>query len=299
MGYSVKIVLKILGVSKSTYYYHVNSQQVDRKYSTGRPIPGYSYTEMGQKICDDQIKEWLLEIIQNDGYAYGYRKLTKYLQRFKKLRINKKKVYRLCKELDILQPQREMNPQHQKKIARNRTITDSNQLWETDIKYGYIAGEDRFFFVLSFIDVFDRAIVDYYIGLACSGQDAAETLKRALWRRNLYSKEQKPVIRSDNGPQFISHVFADTCASLNAEHERIPFKTPNMNAHIESYHSILEKECISRYEFQSYAEAYEAIRWFVEFYNDRRFHSSIYDLSPNEYILAVNEERVEALTVRV
>jgi putative transposase len=143
-------------------------------------------------------------------------------------------VYRLCKELDILQPQREIKPQHPKKIAKNRTITGSNQLWETDIKYGYIAGEDRFFFVLSFIDVFDRAIVDYYIGLTCSGQDAAETLKRALWRRNLYNKEQKPVIRSDNGPQFISNIFANTCGSLNIEHERIPFKTPNMNAHIES-----------------------------------------------------------------
>jgi transposase InsO family protein len=53
---------------------------------------------------------------------------------------------------------------------------------------------------------------------------------------------------------------------------------------------------MSRYEF---AEAYEAIRWFVEFYNGRRFHSSIFDLSPNEYFLAVKEERVKALTVRV
>src|SRR5690625_856701 len=37
-------------------------------------------------------------------------------------------------------------------------------------------GEDRFFFVQSVIDVYDRMIVDYHIGLSCTGQDAALTL---------------------------------------------------------------------------------------------------------------------------
>ncbi|MFU2108891.1 integrase core domain-containing protein [Paenibacillus larvae] len=33
------------------------------------------------------------------------------------------------------------------------------------------------------------------------------------------------------------------------EHERIPPKTPNMNAHIESFHQLLQDECLARYEF--------------------------------------------------
>lgn len=129
-----------------------------------------------------------------------FRKLTIALKKYKGIIINKKKVYRLCKELNILRPQRSVKSKHPKKIAGNRTIKGFDQLWQVDVKYGYITGEDRFFFVLSCIDVFDRSIVDYYMGLSCTANDAADTLKKALWFRNLYYKDTKPVIRSDNGP---------------------------------------------------------------------------------------------------
>jgi len=91
-------------------------------------------------------------------------KLTIALKKYKNLIINKKKVYRLCKELDILRSQRIIKPKHPKKTARNKTVTGSNQLWQLNIKYGCIVGEDRFFFVLSYIDVFDRSIVYYHMG---------------------------------------------------------------------------------------------------------------------------------------
>jgi putative transposase len=154
-------------------------------------------------------------------------KLTIALRKYKHLVINKKKVYRLCKELDILRPQRKIKPKHPKRISRNRTITASKMLWEVDIKYGFIHGEDRFFFILSYIDVFDRSIIDYHMGLSCTAQDAVTTLKRALLKRDLFGSKEKPVIRSDNGPQFISHIFGDTCSGYGIEHERIPYKSPN------------------------------------------------------------------------
>ncbi len=158
--------------------------------------------------------------------------------------INKKKVYRLCKDLDVLKPQRQVVSKYPRKLARNRQIDGFNQLWETDIKYGYIAGEDRFFFVQSVLDVYDRSVVDYHIGLSCTAEDAVASLKGALLRRQLYGRQAMPVIRSDNGPQFVSDVFQEACAQLGLEHERIPFKTPNMNAHIEAFHSILEGDCL-------------------------------------------------------
>ncbi|HEY9063095.1 MAG TPA: hypothetical protein VIO64_21750, partial [Pseudobacteroides sp.] len=52
--------------------------------------------------------------------------------------------------------------------------------WETDLKYGYIHGEDRFFYKLSYLDVFDRTIVNSHIGLKCEAKDAVFTLKKAL-----------------------------------------------------------------------------------------------------------------------
>ena len=141
----------------------------------------------------------------------------------------------------------------------NREITTSNSLWEVDVKYGYIHGEDRFFYIASFLDVYDRNIVEYHMGLSCKTEDIIVTLKRVLMKWELYNKETNLVIRSDNGPQFINNKFQYTCKELELEHEKIPFKTPNKNAHIEAFHRLLEDECLSRYEFKSYTEAYEAV----------------------------------------
>lgn len=287
------MVLKILGVPRSTYYYQKNGRVEEKRVSEGRPAPGYSIQEDGKKVSDEQIKEWLMEEVSGDGYAYGYRKLTKQLRRKFKLIINKKKVYRLCKELGILRPQRQKRISYPRKLARNRVITASNQLWETDIKYGYIEGEQRFFFICSFIDVYDRSIIDYHIGLSCSGQDVKQTLQRTLFKRQQFDKLEKPVIRSDNGPQFISYAFEQGCQEFEVEHERIPPKTPNMNAHIESFHRILEDECLSRFQFQTYEEAYKEVAWFMQFYNERRMHSSILDLSPKEFY-----EKQESLVIK-
>lgn len=292
-------MLKIIGIKRSTYYYRKNYRVEEKQVSEGRPAPGYSIAKDGKKISDEQIKEWLLEEVAGDGYAYGYRKLTKQLRRKHKLVINKKKVYRLCKELNILRPQRQKRASVPRRLARNRVITGSNQLWETDIKYGYIEGEQRFFFVLSYIDVYDRSIIDYHIGTSCTGQNAFETLKRALWKRQQYDQKEKPVVRSDNGPQFISHAFTQGCEKLEIEHERIPPKTPNMNAHIESFHRILEDDCLSRYEFQTYEEVYQVVSEFMKFYNEVRMHGSIQDMAPMEFFEKNKHMAIKIKEIRV
>lgn len=268
-------------------------------YKGGRKIPGYSLTATNKPISDEQIKEWLMELIAGEENVYGYRKLTRCLQRQYSLIINKKKVYRLCKELDILAPQRRVHIKHPRKIALNREITSFNQLWEIDIKYGYIAGENRFFYLMCIIDVYDRMIIDYHLGLSCEGKHAALLIQRALWKRNLFCDAARPVIRTDNGPQFISHVFEEACEKYSTEHERIPPKTPNKNAHIESFHAILERDCLSRHELASYQDAYQIVTEYIDFYNKRRLHGSLYDLSPSEFIDQLTTGQVKPFIVKV
>lgn len=302
-GYTTILVLKIIGIAESTYYYQKGSlrhpEQVVEYPNIGRPILGYSLDQSNKRVSDEQIKEWLTELVLGEEGGYGYRKLTKCLQQQQQLIINKKKVYRLCKELKILKKQREIKNKHPRKLARNRTITSVNQLWEIDIKYGYIAGENRFFYLMCLIDVYDRVIVDYHIGLTCEGKHAAHIAERALWKRKLTNSLVRPVIRSDNGPQFISHAFEDACESLNVEHERIPPKTPNLNAHIESFHSILEKDCYARNEFASYTEAHKIVTEFLDFYVNRFLHGSLDDMPPARFHEMVVNMGITPFTVNV
>ncbi|QCT03679.1 integrase catalytic subunit [Paenibacillus algicola] len=275
-------------------------QEAKSIHRVGRPAPGYSYTQDGKHVSDEQISEWITEFLAGEGAAYGYRKLTVLLRRRYKLRINKKKVYRLCKLMDVLRPQRKIILKYPKRLANNRVITASNQLWEVDIKYGWIHGEQRFFFLLmSIIDVFDRAIVTYHIGLTCEAKHLVQITQEALMKRQLFDQADKPVIRSDKGPQFISNRFAEVCTEFGMVHERIPPKTPNKNAHIESYHAIIELECYRRNEFDTYPQAYEMVIQFIQDYNQIRLHGSIYDFSPYEYMKAVKDGTVKPKQVKV
>ncbi|MEC1723078.1 transposase [Schinkia azotoformans] len=70
-GYPITKVLKIVGISRSTYYYQKNYRVKEKKVSEGRPAPGYSYKEDGQKASDEQIKKFILEEIAGDAYNYG------------------------------------------------------------------------------------------------------------------------------------------------------------------------------------------------------------------------------------
>ncbi|SDX98663.1 putative transposase [Evansella caseinilytica] len=107
------------------------------------------------------------------------------------------------------------------------------------------------------------------------------------------------MIRTDNGPQFISHAFQTGVDTIKIEHERIPPKTPNMNAHIEAFHRILEDECLSRFQFETYEDAYREVSKFMKFYNERRMHSSILDLSPQEFYKKQRNEKLEIKEIRL
>lgn len=284
-GYPVSTMLRICRIPRSTYYYRLKHPKRRTSSNGGRPIPGYSYDKNGQKVPDARIKRYLRRLLNGPHAASGYRKLTILLRRKYQLIINKKKVYRLCKELGVLAPQRVIRNAAPRRIARNRVVTGPNQVWQMDIKYGYVAGKREHFFVSCVLDVFDRQIIAHHRGKSCTTQHVMKTLQKALLKREVHAKEldRKLAIRTDNGPQFTSKKFHQLCEQHGVEHERIPNKTPNKNAHIESFHSILEMECFRRHCFETYEEAFAEVDRFIRFYNNERLHGSLYDLPPREY----------------
>lgn len=277
-------------MAPSTYYEYIsrsNKPQAGGENKEpakrGRKKPGFSLTVTGEMVCDEQIEEWICDIIGGEGMFYGYMKISAELREEHGLMINKKKVYRLCKELGALFDQREVKSKHPKKVAKKDIVSGPNEQWQLDVKYGYIRGTGQFFFQLSVIDVFDREVICYHIGLRCTGHDAARVLRRALKIRGLSPGGHRLKVRTDNGPQFISKAFREACEGHGVTHERIPAKTPNLNAYIESFHSILERECYGVNEFESFAQAYAVVGEYMEFYNERRRHGSLMNKSPRAF----------------
>lgn len=273
-----------MGLPKSTYHYHKNKENLpkaEKPEITGAKPKGYSFNMENEKVSDEEIRELLKSYDETRECTYGYRKRAYALKRDNGIILNHKKSYRLCKELKLLRkyiPQ----PREKKVLATNKVVKSSNRLWEIDVKYGYIHGIEKTFYVCEIIDVFDRNIIDYHIGFSCTAEDVCNSLVRAANKR-LEIIPEKLYIRSDNGTQFTSKLFSSTCKALGINHERIPNATPNKNAHIEAFHSILEREVFGYKYFESFQEAYEEMQEFIEFYNTKRIHGSLKYMTPQEF----------------
>jgi putative transposase len=214
----------------------------------------------------------------------GYQKLTHYLRRDYGYMVNHKKIYRLCKDNDLLLPKKKKRKKRRSKRCVNRIISSPHQMWELDLKYGFIHGENKFFYILVIIDVYLRLVVNYYVGLRCSGKDLVFTLNNAIQKFGILNKEQL-IIRSDNGPQMTSNVFIDNIETYGEDqllHELIPPATPNKNAHVEAFNSILEIEFLQPRYFMTYGQAYAETIEFMEFYNANRIHGSLKNRTPIE-----------------
>jgi putative transposase len=56
----------------------------------------------------------------------------------------------------------------------------------------------------------------------------------------------------------------------------------------------LESDCLSRHEFQTYAEAYKRVSEFMDYYNHRRRHGSLKNKAPinaNIKLIHLNDKR--------
>lgn len=216
---------------------------------------------------------------------YGYRKVTAQLRAQFNLRINKKKVRRLMKNLNLLGDTLKKPRTRISRTCESRFVTGSNQLWQMDIKYAFIAGTKKTAYITSIIDVFDREIVAYSIDLSATGDVAKKVMLEALYVRGLKDNTNGLALRTDNGSQFISGVFEKSCIDENVIHERIPVRSPNYNAFIESYHRYLQDECLTGSIYWNLEHIQNDVDDFVYRYNNERIHSSIGYVSPHSYYL--------------
>lgn len=228
--------------------------------------------------------------------------MSYYLAIERQLYINHKKVYRLCSENNLLLFKKGLSNKRQFKKSRCNysEVTGPNQLWQFDLKYIWIHGENRWCFFLGFIDVASKRITGWYVGRTCKAGDLVLTLNQAIKSEKI-SSDHPLIIRSDNGPQMSSNRFYFYLKHLESKltHEFIPPRSPDRNAYIEAFNSILENEVLQVRYFKNFEEVYEAMVKFIEFYNNRRLHGSIGYLSPKMYLDGIKSGEITPQVVAV
>jgi putative transposase len=90
-------------------------------------------------------------------------------------------------------------------------------------------------------------------------------------------------ITVDNGPEFQGQVLDAWAYQANVNLSFIRPGKPNENAYIESFNGKFRDECLNEHWFITMAQARRVIElWRIE-YNTERPHSSIGNITPEEY----------------
>ena len=294
-------ICRIAKISRSCIY--PKSKIINFK-PRGRPVPGFTVNRDGRVIQDDTVithlKEYRSTLEFNN--AGGSRKLSHYLAVEQRIYVNHKKVYRLCDEADILLFRK--TDKKKKVFVKTRCkytdVSLPNQLWQFDLKYIWIHGENRWCFFLGFIDVVSKKVTGWYVGKTCKAGDLVFTLNQAIKSEGITS-ENPLTIRSDNGPQMSSNRFYFYLKNLEKKltHEFIPPRSPDRNAYIEAFNSILETEVLKVQYFNAFEDVYGSIIRFIEFYNNRRLHGSLNYKSPKMFIEGVKNGEITPRVVAV
>ena len=139
--------------------------------------------------------------------------------------------------------------------------------------------DGHMFRVLTVVDHWSRQSPVLEAGFRMSGEMVGQVLDRAL------NGTQGPrSITVDHGTEFQSRAFEDWAYRRGVQLDFIRPGKPVDNAFIESFNGRLREECLNVHQFASLAEAQALIEAWRLDYNQHRPHSSLYHLTPNEFV---------------
>jgi len=269
----IKWLCSWTGTSSSTWYYTPKEGRGGVNPST------HTFLCDGQKVSNTRVVEQIKAILNQEFICYGYEKVTWELHDLGYV-INKKKVYRLMKEAHLLNRHNRISTQGRRQFVQTRRIEAVYplQYLVMDIKYVWIQGEKRNVYLLTVLDVFTRKV------LAHTCKPSIKQTDVVLLLDGIVQKYQTKgvIIRNDNGSQFLAHSVRKYLKSKEITQEFTHVATPEENAYIEALHSVLEKEFIRRYWFDSIHYAKWKIEGYYKTYNQKRKHRSLKRRSPDQ-----------------
>ncbi len=256
-----------LSLAKSSFYYKPSNGIKGIKPSAT------TLKQDGTVVPNEVVIEDIIKILSEPFSAYGYEYVTHYLREEEYgYYINKKKVYRLMDERKLLMG-KVIKTQGRREFVKHRRISATRPMEYIclDIKYIWINGEKRHYYLLSIMDVYTRRILEWVLQKSVRQLDVINLFSAI----NIQYGLKGVCVRNDNGSQFIANLVRSFLKREQAIQEFTHIATPEENAYIESFHSILEDIVMQRNEFDSFYEAKLTIKKFMEHYNHKRKHRSI------------------------
>jgi len=276
-GQSIGLLCELLGVSRSGYYRSMGARPCARKRQ------------------DAKISERIAVSHRQSRKTYGTPRVVKDLSE-EGIRISRRRCGRLMKDLGLRgrkkhrRKPRTTDSRHEKPVAPNllalmKPATAPNQIWLTDITY--LSTGQGWLFLAAILDAYSRRIVGWASAPVMTAALVIAALANARERRR---PAPGTIHHSDRGSQYVDAELITTLTDAGFARSMSRAGNCYDNATIESFWSTLKSDTeMDVVEPATRHDAELAVFDYIEtFYNPRRRHSSLGQISPvafeNKYI---------------
>ena len=290
--------LEKLGIPRQTFY-----RWYDR-YLTGglealedrSPQPGKVWNRI-----PDEVREKVVDLALDEP-DLSPRELAVRFTDTEKYFVSEASAYRILKAHDLI-----TSPAFIVMKAADEfkdKTTAPNQLWQTDFTYLKVTGWG-WFYLSTVLDDFSRYIVTWKLCTTMKASDVTDTLTMALEASGLDSMNviHRPRLLSDNGSSYIAGDLAVWLEEKGMDHVRGAPLHPQTQGKIERWHQTLKNRILLE-NYYLPGDLEQKISDFVAYYNHRRYHESISNLTPADVYfgrgktILLERERIKRDTIK-
>jgi putative transposase len=265
-GLSLRRACHIIGLSRTSYRY-------SPKEKVDEPVIRAKLKELAQKRKRFGCPR-LHVMLRRAGFKINHKRTERiYKEEGLSLRVKRRKKMAATLRAEVPRP---MHPNH---------------IWSMDFMKDALS-DGRKLKVLPIVDEYTKKCFRIEVDTSITGARVVRTLNEITPVEGL-----PEIIIIDNGPEFIGRALDEWAYRRGVKLFFITPGKPVENMYMESFNGRLRDECLNLHYFTSIDHARRiAEEWRVD-YNTERPHSSLDDLTPEEFIRKLREKTPTAIAV--
>jgi transposase InsO family protein len=289
-GLSIAGTLKKYDISSSTYYRWKGNL---RKYGSSGLVDNKPHKARQWNQLKPEEDQTIVEVALVNP-EWSSREVALYITDNKGFSVSESTVYRRLKAQGLIkEPDIKRFPASDEYKIKTTRI---NQQWQTDATYLKV---DRWgwFYLISVLDDYSRKILSWDLRTSMTADDFSDVIELACEFTEITGDiASKVCIVTDNGSALISKDFGDYLEAKGIGHILASPYHPQTNGKIERYHKSA-KEKILLHVWDAPEKLKAEIASFIEWYNTRRYHEGIGNVTPDDVYYgrreSIQKERAE------
>jgi putative transposase len=239
-----------------------------------------------RELEDAYLANTVVDIHAMSRHSYGAPRVHAELRLGMGIRLGRKRAARLLRITGRAgiggtthrKPRKRPAP-HEDRVQRRFVADGPNRLWRTDVTE-HPTGTGKVY-CCAVLDVFSRAVVGWSIADHIRSELVVDALQMATWRRR---PQPGTVVHSDRGSVYTSWVFGHRLRNAGMLGSMGRVASSVDNTMIESFWSTMQRELLDTQRWATQEQLASAIfEWIEAWYNPRRRHTSLGDLSPIDF----------------